>query len=130
MDRVTWRYLPMGEAALLVEGAPADELANRYVLALAERLDALALAGVISTVPAISSVLIAFDPLEVGLAQLREQVEWELEGLAPAPVVPARVVTIPVTYGGDTGADLDEVAQSLGLEPAAVVALHCAPTYR
>jgi KipI family sensor histidine kinase inhibitor len=130
MDRIIWRYRPMGEAALLVEGVPAEELTNRYVLALADQLDTLALAGVRSAVPAINSLLITFDPLELSHARLRDQIERALESLAPAPVIPARVVTIAVTYGGDVGEDLDEVAQLLGVEATTVVALHCAPIYR
>ncbi len=127
---ITWRYLPMGEAALLIEGTPAQPLINRYVLALAQALDAQALPAVRSSVPAINSLLITFDPLLLSPTQLQEQVEVLLERLEPVPETPTRVVSIPVIYGNEAGPDLEEVAQSLGLTPSKVVAEHCAHVYR
>jgi KipI family sensor histidine kinase inhibitor len=127
---ITWRYLPMGEAALLVEGTPTQPLINRYVLALAQALDAQALPAVRSSVPAINSLLITFDPLLLSPARLQEQVEVLLKRLEPVPEMPARVVSIPVIYGNEAGPDLQEVAQSLGLTPSKVVSEHCARVYR
>jgi KipI family sensor histidine kinase inhibitor len=127
---IIWRYLPLGEAALLVEGAPNSPLANRYALALASALDALALPGLHSAVPALNSLLIRFDPLRWSHTQIEERAHELLKRLVPAPATPERVVAIPVLYGGEAGPDLDEAAQRLGLTPHALVAEHCAHVYR
>jgi KipI family sensor histidine kinase inhibitor len=127
---VTWRYLSIGEAALLVECTPASPLANRYALALAAALDALALPGLYAAVPALSSLLIRFDPLLLAHSQIEAQLSGLLERLAPASATPERIVTVPVIYGGTAGPDLDEVAERLGLAPRALVAEHCAHIYR
>lgn len=127
---ITWRCLPMGEAALLVEGTPALPLVNRLALALAAALDAHGLSGIVTTVPAVNSLLIRFEPLALPFEQLEAHVQALLATLAPAPQTPARVVAIPVRYGGADGPDLEAVAATLGLTPAAVVALHCAAVYR
>lgn len=131
MDEViTWRYLPFGEAALLLEGTPATPLVNRYVLALADQLAAQALPGVGAAVPAINSLLVPFDPLRLSLDELRTQLAGILTDLAPAPETPTRVVEVPVRFGGADGPDLDEVTKVLGLASAKIIALLCGAVLR
>jgi KipI family sensor histidine kinase inhibitor len=129
-DAITWRIAPMGEGGLLLEGEPASPLANRYALALAEALAARALPGVEAAVPAVGSLLVTFDPLALPWDELRAEVARLLDAAAPAPELPARVVEIPVRYGGEDGPDLPEVAAALGLSPAEVVALHAGAVHR
>jgi KipI family sensor histidine kinase inhibitor len=129
-ERPKWRWLPFGEAALLLEASPVTALTNRFVLALSEQLSSAPPPGLIAAVPAIHSLLLSFDPLLLSAAQLRAQLAPLLDQLAPTPEQPARVLSLSVRYGGADGPDLDEVAQTLGISPAAVVALHCAQVYR
>lgn len=127
---IEWRFEALGEAALLVEGAPADGLTNRAVLALARALDAAALPGVEPAIPAICSLLIPFDPLRVRYEALVERVRTLVAEVAPLPETPRRIVEVPVCYGGSYGPDLEAVARALGLTPAEVVAQHCGALYR
>ena len=129
-DSITWRYLPFGEAALLVEGTPATPQVNRYVLALADQLAEAALPGVSAAVPAINSLLVSFDPLRLSLDALRAEVETLLRHTTPAPARPARVVEVPVQFGGEAGPDLEDVAQLLALAPCEVVAVLCGSVFR
>lgn len=129
-ETISWRCMPMGEAALLVEGTPALPLTSRYALALTQALDALALPAVRSVVPAINSVLVIFDPLRLAYTRLDAIVHDLLEQLTPAPAMPSRIVPIPVLYGGEAGPDLEEVAQRLNLTPQEVVAEHCTHVYQ
>ncbi|MEN9934612.1 MAG: hypothetical protein RLZZ387_1191 [Chloroflexota bacterium] len=127
-EPLAWQYRPMGERALLLDAGPATPLANRAVLALAER--AVNIPGVETAVPALSSLLVTFDPLALPPAELRARLAALLGEIVDAPETPARVVSIPVRYGRADGPDLEEVAQRLALRPEEVVALHCAPLYR
>ena len=129
-EAITWRYQPMGEAALLVEGMPATPLVNRCVLALADQLAAAALPGVSAPVPAINSLLVPFDPLRLSLDVLRTEVEALLRHTIPAPAIPAHIVEVPVQFGGDSGPDLEDVAHLLGLAANEVVAVLCGNVFR
>lgn len=126
----------MGEAALLVQAQPdpaldlAELAANRMVLALADLLDALALPGIEAVVPAISSALIRYDPIQLPPARLHADLRRIVARLMPVPATPTRVVTVAVRYGGAAGPDLVEVAALLGITPAEVVRLHTAQIYR
>ncbi len=127
---LAWKFSPFGEAALLIEADTTDVLANRYALALATALEALAFPGLLATVPALGSLLLRFDPLRCTHEQLEAQVRDLLADLAPAPEQPTRIVEIPVVYGGEHGPDLESAAELLGLSAREVVALHSGQVYR
>ncbi len=129
-DAVTWRFHDLGDTAMLVTSESVDLLVNQLVLALADTLAALALPGVQVVVPAINSALIRYDPAMLTAADLRAHVQRVLVRLKPVPATPARVVAVPVRYGGADGPDLADVAATLGISPAEVIRLHCGQVYR
>jgi KipI family sensor histidine kinase inhibitor len=72
-----------------------------------------------------------FDPLRTDLSALQRAVAAEgpaLEGIAALP--PARVVEIPVRYGGVDGPDLEEVARFASCTIDEVIERHSTITYR
>lgn len=115
---------------MLVEATPVDAATNRFVFGLARAVAALDLPGITAATPAINSLLVQFDPLLLPAETLEQALQRLLAGLQPAPAVPQRVVPIPVVFGGTAGPDLAEVAEQLGLAPAAVVAELMAHVYR
>lgn len=126
----TWRINSFGEAALLIEATPADDHANRAVQALARALDDRSLPGVGRSVPAINTLLVPFDPLCMVHAELETILRDVIDQTAPLPDQPNRILDVPVTYGGEHGPDLLDVAQRVGLSPAEVVALHAGAIFR
>lgn len=132
---------PFGDAAVLVTiGDRADPVVAARAQGLAADLDSSRgeAGGFGRAVPAHASVLVPFDPavvrLEDALATIRQRASSaeERSGIAgrdeSAPGGPS--ADIPVRYGGLDGPDLDEVAATLGLTPAAVIELHAGATYR
>ena len=92
--------------------------------------------GVGRPVPAHATVLVPFDPLAIDrdavTALVRSAVEAAVAGApsgdhAEGDTAP---IEIPVRYGGDDGPDLRNVADRLGLGPAAVIELHASARYR
>jgi inhibitor of KinA len=79
--------------------------------------------------PAYCSLLIEFDATLVDHAEVRAKITGYEKLSEEIPAAKARLVEIPVCYGGDLGPDLEEVAAKRGLTPAKVIALHCARTY-
>lgn len=106
---------PFGEAALLVELESADRAQS-----LAASLRANPAPGMIEAVPGLGSVLVEFDPLQADERAVSAALEARLDAHPPTPRN-ARLHTILVVYNGP---DLDDVAASTGLSPAAVVATH------
>ena len=124
------RLLPSGDSAIMVEfGRNIDDASSRRVLALDRELASAPIAGVTETVPTYRSLLVHYDPLQIAFEALGEQ----LLALAERPV-PAATRTrrwrIPVTYGGEHGIDLEDVAKALQTTPDDIVARHVAGDYR
>lgn len=124
------RIVPVGDTAILVElGETIDPGINAAVLALDRRIRAMAIDGVIELVPTYRSLLVHYDPDRVdGRVLLARLAAIEVDPGEPAPA--GRLWTVPVTYGGEFGIDLEAVARRHGLSVDDVVRLHTAPTYR
>jgi 5-oxoprolinase (ATP-hydrolysing) subunit B len=124
------RLLPSGDSAITVEfSRNIDDAANRRVLALDRSLARETITGVTEAVPTYRSLLVHYDPLQIGFDALSEK----LLTLAKLPVPPAansRRWRIPVVYGGEHGIDLEDVAKTLNTTPDDIVARHVAAHYR
>ncbi|RIK97646.1 MAG: allophanate hydrolase [Proteobacteria bacterium] len=124
------RILPSGDTALTVEfGRTVDTAINARVLAFDRTVAAARLAGVIETVPTYRSLLVHYDPVATGFADLSRK----LLALArhPAPSEEStRRWRIPVAYGGAHGIDLDALAERHGITPDEVVRRHTSGDYR
>ena len=124
------RLLASGDTALVVEfGDRIDRTINARVMALADRIEAAALSGVVELVPTFRSLMIHYDPLVLTQAALRADVEQLLVGLGAAERV-GRRWDLPVCYDPELGPDLDDVARATGLSTAEVVAAHTGETYQ
>lgn len=126
---------PLGDQALLLRwGDSADSALNERVHALATELHARRARWLIDCVPAYASLAIFFDGAAIpGKDPLAFVIDW-LVAIVEGPQLPsdtsaARLVEIPVCYGGDYGPDLEDVASACGLSPAQVVAKHSLPEY-
>jgi inhibitor of KinA len=121
---------------MITLGHAIDEATHRMVRAASARLDAAPSMGIVDQVPAFVSIAVHYDPAAVpGDARLApyERLEAALRAtladLRPSDAGAARVVEIPVCYGGDLGPDLDDVARQHELSPDDVVRMHADAEY-
>jgi KipI family sensor histidine kinase inhibitor len=124
---------PLGDQGLVIElGEGVDADVNRRVCALAERIAAAGLDGVLDIVPSFTTVGLHYraetvptrdgeTPYAAMVRCLEPLFAAPLEGLG-AEAEP--VVDIPVCYGGEFGPDLDEAAGLCGITSAELIALH------
>ena len=124
------RLLPSGDSAITVEfSRNIDDGANQRVLALDRTLAGEPIAGVTETVPTYRSLLVHYDPMQIGFEALSEKLA-ALAQLPVPPVTSTRRWRIPVVYGGEHGIDLEDVARTLNSTPDDIVARHVAGDYR
>lgn len=118
------RFLPFGDAALLVEfGDRVDPALSARVMGLDARLAAADIPGLIETAPSFRSLMVQFDPLETEGEAVAAAIRPLCAGLDAAEPE-GRLWRVPVCYEGDLATDLEDVAARAGLAPEAVVALH------
>jgi KipI family sensor histidine kinase inhibitor len=124
------RLLPSGDSAITVEfSRNIDDAANRRVLALDRALAGAPVAGVTETVPTYRSLLVHYDPVQIGFDDLGEKLLALAQLPAPA-AAKTRRWRIPVVYGGEHGIDLEDIAKALNTTPGDLVARHTAGDYR
>jgi len=86
------------------------------------------LPGLIETVPTFRSLAIIIDPLRTSPSAVRRRIEdVRSSDKADTPVI--RHWSLPVSYGGKHGPDIDSLSRNIGLEPAEIIALHHQNTY-
>jgi KipI family sensor histidine kinase inhibitor len=118
-----------GDSALVLELEPRiDAAVNARAIAIADAVRQAGVPGVRDVVSTYRSVAVFFDPLQTRL----EAVIGALDRAAAqlGRIEPSRVVEIPVTYGGEAGPDLGEVAGLTALNEAEVIRRHADPAYR
>lgn len=123
------RLVRAGDAAVLLELEPAiDVRVNERAVTIAEVLKARAVRGVRDVVPTFRSVAVYFDP-QVTDAEHVER-ELRLAAVVPPRLIFGRTIDVPVTYGGEGGPDLADVAAWAGLSEDEVVRRHSVVVYR
>lgn len=129
------RIAPLADDALLLHfGERIDDAINARVHALAARLRADAPRWLVDLVPAHASLAVFYDPAAFDddpFEPVVRHVRSLLAAEAPMQAATAaRMVEVPVAYGGESGPDLESAAIELGLQPEALAARHAAGDYR
>lgn len=126
----TCRYLFAGDSALAIEFSKEIRPdINRKICALKTRLDRAGVYGITETVPTYCSLLVHYDPTKIQFAQLERRLKDLQEDLEDISLPAARVVEIPVCYGGELGPDLVHVAQYHKMAVEEVICRHTAEDY-
>jgi inhibitor of KinA len=103
--------------------------ANENVRKLLRLLELEPVAGVRNLHPAYCSLLIKFDGLRLRHEEVEAMLRQYLERLDEVKLPEARLVEIPVCYGGEFGPDLTEVCAIHGMAPAQAIELHASTSY-
>jgi len=124
------RYLPAGDAALVVEfGDRIDEAINRRVHLLAHVLAQEPVPGLGEAVPTYRSLLVHYDPLQLGYGDLVRLVGDRLGRMQDVRLPQPRLVEVPTLYGGEYGPDIAFVACHNGMSVAEVIRIHSGVDY-
>jgi inhibitor of KinA len=123
------RFLSAGDRALVVEfGDAVDRVVSAKVLRLAAAIGAVAIPGVVETVPTFRSLMIHYNPLVTRRAVL----EATIAGLLDRPPEGrhgGRLWRIPICAEDGFAQDLAAVARLSGLTEDVVTALHASVRY-
>jgi KipI family sensor histidine kinase inhibitor len=138
------RFRVASDQALLVyfdllaekSGAEASHLQNQITIEGHERVRRLLrlvelepIAGVRNLHPAYCSLLVKFDGTKLRHEELEEVLRGYIERMERMPLPDARLVEIPVCYGGEFGPDLQVMAELHGITTERAIELHAAATY-
>ncbi|MFC5648156.1 5-oxoprolinase subunit PxpB [Paenibacillus solisilvae] len=138
---------PLGDRALSIRlSASPEKSLWRFTADLADRLRAADQSWIIDVIPAYSTVTVVYDPLRLLRYRSSEELQQGGDALPyeraavyvqallnhytgdPA-MNEARVVDVPVCYGGEYGPDLKEASERAGLSEADFAARHAGGHY-
>ncbi|HNR61387.1 MAG TPA: 5-oxoprolinase subunit PxpB [Thauera sp.] len=128
------RILDAGDAALTIE---FGNVIDPALLAAVNALDAAilrlqhggGLPGVIESMPTFRSLTVFFDPLVTDRDTLLPALQPLIDAVEHCTPTDGRHWQLPVCYEGEAAPDLAEVASTLGIDAAEVVALHSGTEY-
>ena len=125
-----FKYLPAGDSALVVElGNDITPEINQKIRGLVLTLEQKNITGIHEYVPSYRSLMILYDPALILFHELVEELR-QLESQLESAVLPeARIVEVPVVYGGAFGPDIAFVAEHHGLSESEVITLHSGRDY-
>ncbi|WP_285009242.1 5-oxoprolinase subunit PxpB [Pedobacter faecalis] len=128
----TARFYPLGDQAIVLSlGNTIDSQTYELIGRLSAYLEKNQQEGFAEFVPAFTSVTIFYNPLVISYDQAEYNLRSALGSIGGlGTATGARVVEIPVCYGGIYGPDLDIVASHTGLSEGEVVRLHQTSEYQ
>ena len=134
MNELAPKVLPVGDSAVLVEfGDSIEPEVNDRVYAFAASVTAADIDGVEELVPTYRSLLVNYDLHKISYENMAARLEaltQAVEGPADTASRGSVIVHIPVTYGGEYGPDLGDVADHNGLSSPEVIDIHSGTGYR
>lgn len=123
--------MPLGDQGLLVRFAPTlSDAANLAAITFARKVQEKLPEGVREIDPNLVSVLLRYDPRRIDFERLAGEVRLLIGTPATAKARRPRRHRIAVSFGGEAGPDLEEVAAMLGLSAGAFVEAHNARPLR
>ena len=124
------RFRLAGDRGLLVEfGGTIDPEINRKVRQVFVSLEKRPIHGVTEVIPTYRSLLVFYDPFQIGPEKLREEISDRERKLDTLEIPLPETVEIPVAYGGEFGPDLEFVARHNNLTPKEVIQIHTSGNY-
>jgi inhibitor of KinA len=124
------RFRLAGDRGLLVEfGGTIDPEINRKVRQVFVSLEKRPIDGVTEVIPTYRSLLVFYDPFQIGPEKLREEISDRERKLDTLEIPLPETVEIPVAYGGEFGPDLEFVARHNNLTPKEVIQIHTSGNY-
>lgn len=122
-------FFDCAESSLIVSfGSHYSKELSLAILDLSLRLEKAGLCGLQESIPALSSLTVFYDPLDLPRERLIAAIETLCKvNLARPQSGP--LWEIPVVYGGECGPDLGDAAARAGLSGEEVIGLHAAQVY-
>lgn len=125
------RVVAAGDSAWLIElPERLDAEVNGRAIEIAWQIEQAALAPVTDVVVGYRSVMVYYDPLAAGADAIQARLDRIAREYPAKDASRARLVDVPVCYGGEYGPDLAEVAAFANCTPESVVARHLDAEYR
>ncbi len=124
------QFQPLGDLGIqiLFSQVISPEV-NQMIRAFMLALDQEKIKGIVEMVPTYTAISIYYNPTKFRYYELVQRLEGVYKKLNNVELPPARLVKIPVLYGGEGGPDLTYVAEYHQMTVDEVIKLHTSRSY-
>ena len=124
------KILTAGDSSLLIEfGNEISPEINQKIKTTVQLMKEQHIEGVVDIIPAFCSLLINYDPRVISYEELRNRMKALVKIEVKAEDGVKRVFEIPVCYGGESGPDIENIAEHAGLSVEEVIKIHSSRDY-
>lgn len=102
---------------------------NQQIRAFAYTLERDGVPGIVELVPTYVALGVYYDPKQIQYCDLKNRLQAIISRIEAVELPAARLIEIPVLYGGEEGPDLEYVATSHNLTIDEVIKLHTSEPY-
>ena len=119
------KYLIAGDRAIVVEfGDKIEEQVNSKIRSLTVAIEQEGIIGINETVPTYRSLMVIYDPLLIELEKLIGAIKTIISRMHELKLTDAKVIEIPILYGGEYGPDIEFVADHNKISIDEVIKIH------
>lgn len=123
-------FTPKGaDAVLITFGQEIQEVTNQEIRRFLTAMEKRPFPGVLDKIPSYCHITIQYDPEACYYEEILDYLYTLTEEMRDSEQMEARLVRIPVLYGGTFGPDLQNVASHNGLTKEEVVKIHSEGKY-
>lgn len=124
------QIIPYGDSAIfIIIDSEINAASNLKVQHIGKWLQQNMPTGFTEIIPAYSSLVITYDPLQIKLDEALSLIKSLVKNCPHDSIETGRLLEVPVVYGGEFGEDLASLANFLGLSEEEVIHLHSQVEY-
>lgn len=124
------QIIPYGDSAIfIIIDSEINAASNLKIQHIDKWLQQNMPTGFSEIIPAYSSLVITYDPLQIKLDEALSLIKSLVKNCPHGSIEIGRLLEVPVVYGGEFGEDLASLANFLGLSEEEVIHLHSQVEY-
>jgi len=124
------KILAAGDSSLLIEfGKEISPEINKKITSVVRLLKGQQIAGIIDMIPSFCALLINYDPRVIDYEHMKQRIEKMMQLDVKASEALTQIFEIPVCYGGEYGADIEEIARLANMTQEEVIQVHSSKDY-
>jgi len=124
------KFLYAGDSSMVIEfGNEISKEINSQIRALTDGLDNMENEFIREIVPTYRSIIVHFDSLKISYGDLKKKILELGDSRSDDGEEEVNMVEIPVLYGGDSGPDIESVAEHNGISVEDVIKIHSSRDY-
>ncbi len=127
---VSFSYIPSGDSAFIIKVGEGINKENHVkVQTVFEQISNANIPSLIECIPSYNEVLVQYDAIKIGYKDFLSELKKITKPASYSNISTIKIIEVPVSYGGDFGPDIENVAAHAQISVEEVIHYHSKPDY-